>query len=286
MKPPGIRRVAPARPRVRGAAFTLLEVMISASLMAIILTGAYACFRAGIASEKLIDTRAEIFQNARVAMALLSADLRGACPLTKEFAFLGMRRTLGEIDADNLDFATHHYTPRRPRQGDFCEVSYFLEKNPKTGQYALWRRRNPLLALEPLTGGRREEIIPGVVGLRFEYYDGWEWYNQWGDADQDRSAKSPAKTSAKASAKQETSNLEGMPEAVRITLWLDSNPQAKTRGGTATNEPPLMFQTVARLNLATAAQGLSSPGSGSTSAGPSGGGPGGSGPPPGGGGRP
>jgi hypothetical protein len=47
-----------------------------------------------------------------------------------------------------------------------------------------------------------------------------------------------------------------MPEAVRITLWLDANPRAKTaaEARTSTNEPPLVFQTVARLNLAAGLQ--------------------------------
>jgi hypothetical protein len=55
-----------------------------------------------------------------------------------------------------------------------------------------------------------------------------------------------------------------MPEAVRITLWFDPNPKAKPAQAATgvetessvdqTNEPPLVFQTVARLNLVKAAQ--------------------------------
>jgi hypothetical protein len=42
---------------------------------------------------------------------------------------------------------------------------------------------------------------------------------------------------------------------VRITLWLDANPRARTaQARTSTNEPPLVFQTVARLNLAAGLQ--------------------------------
>jgi hypothetical protein len=46
-------------------------------------------------------------------------------------------------------------------------------------------------------------------------------------------------------------NLAGMPEAVRITLWFDSDPQAKLSA--TSNEhtnAPMVFQTVARLMLA------------------------------------
>ena len=37
----------------------------------------------------MVEPRVEVFQNARVAMALMTADLRDACPLSKDFDFLG-----------------------------------------------------------------------------------------------------------------------------------------------------------------------------------------------------
>ena len=86
--------------------FTLIELIISSVLMTMILVSAYSCLNAAYSSQKLIEPRVEIIQNARVAMAILSADLRGACPLSTNYQFLGMHRMLGEMDADNLDFAT------------------------------------------------------------------------------------------------------------------------------------------------------------------------------------
>ncbi|HXC98948.1 MAG TPA: prepilin-type N-terminal cleavage/methylation domain-containing protein [Verrucomicrobiae bacterium] len=227
--------------------FTLIEVVISAALMALILTSAYLCLRAGIAGQKLVEPRADILQNARVAAALLTADLRSACPLSTNYQFLGTRRKLGEVDADNLDFATHNYTPRHAREGDFCEVSYFMDKDEETGQFGLWRRRNPTMALDPLSGGSREEIARGLLGVRFEYYDGTDWYDDWGDEKGGEKA---------ATSNQDHPNLEGMPQAVRITLLFDSNPKSKPVPDAAshTPEPPLVFQTVACLNLANTAQ--------------------------------
>ena len=238
---------------IRCGAFTLIEVVISAGLMSLILVSAYLCLNAGLSSKKMIEPRAEIIQNARVAMNLLAADLRGACPLAKEYQFLGVHRLLGEMDADNLDFATHNYTPRHPHEGDFCEESFYLDQDPETGKFSLWRRRNPTIAPDPLSGGSKEEIAKGVVGVRFEYFDGLDWYDTWGELP---------------SGKRQTSekvqpNLSGMPEAVRITLRLDSNPKSKKNPDDETQpvEPPFVFQTVARLNLAIgAAQGSSSSG--------------------------
>ena len=240
--------------RERG--FTLIEVMISGALMALILTAAYLCLDAATSTQKAVEPRVEALQTARVALGLMAADLRNACPLDKELDFLGMHRMLGEIQADNVDFATHNYTPRRAREGDFCQESFYLDRDAESGQVCLYRRRNPRLALEPFQGGSREELARGVQGLRFEYFDGMDWLDSWGDAE----GKGKPQSS-----QRERTNLEGLPEAVRITLWLQdearprkaqpepaagSGQMADGKGAGARAEPPLMFQTVARLNLA------------------------------------
>ena len=222
--------------------FTLIEMVISAALMSLILVSAYLCLNAGLASRRLVEPRIEVFQNARVAMAIVMADLRSACPLSKEIEFLGMSRMVGEMEADNLDFATHNYTPRRPREGDYCQESLYLDADPETGQFSLWRRRNPTIALDPLSGGSKEEIAKGLVGLRFEYYDGFQWYDSWGEI----------KGGKRETSEKLQPNLYGLPEAVRVTMAFDSNPKSKAvpeKSGRAL-EPPLVFQSVARLNLA------------------------------------
>ena len=236
-------------PRIskRNGAFTLIELVISAALMALILVSAYLCLGAGFSAQKLIEPRVEIFQNARVAMAIMTADLRAACPLSRDDDFLGMTRMVGEVEADNLDFATHNYTPRHLHEGDFCQESFYLDKDPETGQLSLYRRRNPTIALDALVGGSKEEIAKGVVGLKFEYFDGLDWYDTWGEV------KEPGKQE---SSNREQKNLSGLPNAVRITLLMDSNPGRKTAdtAEAAKPEPPLVFQTVACLNLAGASQ--------------------------------
>ena len=223
----------------KASAFTLIEMVISSALAAMILVSAYMCLNACLASQKMIEPRAEITQNARTALAIMAADLRSACPLSKDFDFLGMDRMSEDVEADNLDFATHNYFPQRPGEGDFCEVSYFLEKDEQ-GKFNLWRRRNPAISIDPLSGGKREEIARDLLGVRFEYFDGFDWYDDWGQLE----------TSRKETDLLEP-NLSGMPEAVRITLFFDSNSGKHTESGeTAASEAALVFQTVVRLENA------------------------------------
>ena len=228
------------------SAFTLLELVISSAIMVLILTASYLCLHAALAGQRAIEPRAEVLQNARVAMAMITADLRAACPLSKDFEFLGMQRMVGDVQADNLDFATHNYTPRRQREADFCEISYFADAEGTSGNVSLYRRRNPTIAPDPLSGGKTELIAHGLRGVAFEYYDGWDWYDSWGEAD-------PRKKDRKASLL--APNLTGMPEAVRITLWFDPNPKAGRNGETErSSEPAMMFETTVRLNLTAASQ--------------------------------
>lgn len=238
------------------AGFTLVEMLISAALMAVVLAAAYACLRAGLSTRRVVEPRADTFQMGRVALSLLAADLRAACPLHKGPEFLGAQRQLGALDADNLDFATHNFTPVRPGEGDYCCVSWFVQLDPKTGLASLWRRRNPGLAFDPLSGGRREEIAANVRGFKVEYYDGYDWYATWGD---------PAGEVKQASSFRERPNLVGMPEAVRITLLLaETAADAKPAGKAPADEvPPLRFETMVRLDLAGASSGNSSTGTSS-----------------------
>jgi len=229
------------------AAFTLVELVVSAALMSIVLGAAYACLHAGLEARRVVEPRADAFQTARVALALVAADLRAACPLHKGPQILGMRRQIGDTEADNLDFATHNHTPSKPGQGDYCSVSWFVEREPSTGETRLWRRRNPTLAFDPLSGGSREEIASGIRGFTVEYYDGFDWFDTWGDKDGE---------AKQANSNRDRPNLVGMPAAVRITLKVDSEPPARRGRGSpdpaVAPAPPLSFQTVVKLELAAA----------------------------------
>lgn len=219
-------------------AFTLIELVISSALMVIILAGAYACFAAGLSSRRVIESRSEAVQSARVALGMIAADLRSAVPLSKEFEFVGMRRDLNGRDADNLDFATRNYTPRRAYEADFCEVSYFVQPDPETKSLTLFRRRDATRDPEPLSGGSNEEIARGVTGLRFEFHDGYDWYDEWGDP----TGKEKTKTLP-------DPNVSGLPEAVKITLTVDPAFERKKTEEADSEEPPLVLQTIARINM-------------------------------------
>lgn len=239
-------------------AFTLIELVLSTALMTLVLGAAYACLQAALATRRTLEPRSDHFQGARVALALLTADLRSAAPLHKGPEFLGAPRQLGALRVGNLDFATHHFTPRRDGEGDYACISWYVENDPATGQAVLWRRRNPGLAPDPLSGGIREEILRPIEGLDLEFYDGFEWFENWGD---------PNGRARQQNSLRDRPNLVGMPKALRITLTLPAEPTSNPQSGAASNSTTVTFQTTVRLAIDTPSD--SSTSGNSTTANPS-----------------
>jgi hypothetical protein len=203
-----------------------------------VLAATYACMSAGLTGQKLVEQRAEGVQSARIALSMMAADFRAAVPLSGKVEFLGLRRSQEGADSDNVDFSTRNYKPARANEPDYCEASYFLARDPESDSYILMRRRDATPDPEPLEGGSREEIARGVRGLRLEYYDGIEWFDEWGDPE----GKAKGMTDPPA-------NSYGLPEAVRITIVFDPE-TGKNAGGETEAKEPMTFQTVARIELA------------------------------------
>lgn len=256
--------------------FTLFELLITVAIASMVLISAYACLRAGLMTRKEIESRAETLQSGRVALNWMVRDLRSASPLSVESEFVGLSRMIESIEADNIDFATRYHKPAAPGETGFRETSYFLGVSETTGTLSLWRRTDSYRDPEPLSGGLNEEIVRNVQGLKLEYYDGIEWFDEWGSAE-------PQPLDA--TSLLLSSNLSGMPEAVRITLKLAVNPKNNSRSssslasstfslnstGESSIDPAdvgdsMTFQTIVRL-IKTSVESEDSSGSGSTGAG-------------------
>ncbi len=162
---------------------TLVELMVGVSIMTGIIASAYFCLHAGFTSQTALDEHMEQVQKARVMLSLMTKDLRHACVWSEDSPFVGMDRTRGTMEADNLDFTTHNWSPRARGEGDTCEISYYVNEDPRTGAIGIWRRRDTSPDPELTGGGEREELVTGVQALRFEYYDGLWWYDSWGRVD-------------------------------------------------------------------------------------------------------
>jgi len=200
--------------------FTLIELLVASSIFVGVVSGAYLCLHAGLESRKEVARRADLAQTARVTLRLIAADLRSACVLDEEFEFVGMQREdlEGFPAAGNVDFATRNWRPQRRGEGNLCEVSWFVDRDPRTGDFALFRRRDPSPDEQPLAGGSREQIAAGLRYFRLEYYDGYSWYDTWGPDIEAGSDRREERIRPGGDSFGFAGNLRGFPEAVRITI--------------------------------------------------------------------
>lgn len=262
----------------RSSGFTLIELMIGVSIMAGIVASAYLSLQAAYRTRATVEVRSDIVQQARVVLDILAQDLRHAAPPTEEFLFVGMVREQGDEAFGNLDFVSHHWKPLLEGEGDRCEISLFVDRDPETEQWLLIRRRDPSPDLEPFEGGTREVIARGLRGFRLEYYDGYEWVESWGEEDDEGNRVGyPTRPDPTTSSSDEENSGDanadgaidpespedefpsgpvygrsGLPEAVRVVIAFD--PPGVDREKLSSEElsetRPLVFEAIVRLELA------------------------------------
>ena len=96
------------------------------------------------------------------------------------------RSPVGEVDRDQLLLFNTRLRPIRridySGEGDEYETQYRIEED-RDGP-ALWRRRDAVPDEFEDAGGIAEPIGDGVIGVRFEAFDGQSWIQEW-DSDVD-----------------------------------------------------------------------------------------------------
>lgn len=93
---------------------------------------------------------------------------------------------IGELDRDQMLLYNERLRTIRPLsysgEGQEYETQYRIEVDADGA--SLWRRRDPVPDRHEDAGGLAEPVGDGVVGLRFEAYDGASWRQDW-DSDVD-----------------------------------------------------------------------------------------------------
>jgi type II secretion system protein J len=172
--------------------FTLIELVV-AIIIAAVIAGAVAGSLSQLgkardvarirmtATRRAVDALEHIRRD--VQSVLRSDDLFDArLRLSPE----SMRSPVGALDRDQMLLFSTRLRPIRPidytGEGEEYETQYRIEDD-RDGS-ALWRRRAPVPDEYEDAGGIAEAIGDGVIGVRFEAYDGSTWTQEW-DSDID-----------------------------------------------------------------------------------------------------
>jgi len=154
--------------RTEARGFTLLELVISLTIVSLVAVLVYATLNIGARAAQSGETRSIENQRVRAALSLISRHLKSAYPLTlqgEEGAFVYF---FGE--PMELSFVSGS---GRPEAGGLEKITYFLREDD--GRRSLWVRTSaptlPADLLHSREGSLRQEseVLPDVEAIAWEY---------------------------------------------------------------------------------------------------------------------
>jgi general secretion pathway protein J len=178
--------------------FTLLEVMIAITITAVIGAMAANVYQQVDHAASAAREQGERFAGANLALTRLSREISMAF-LSEHYdrARYRDRPTLFKGDRDKLLFTTmaHVRLVQDAKKSDQAVVEYLVERDPVSGQDALFRREKARIDDEPDRGGRQDLVATHVKGLSLQYWDlrRKEWVREWSTRTPERLNELPSR---------------------------------------------------------------------------------------------
>jgi len=179
--------------RSRGAlkcygGFTLLEVLVSMSILVIIMAALYSAYTTNVEAIQIARQNGEIHQTARIVLDRMTKDLQSALiqtSVSSEKVNLGLIGEDREIDgrrADRMDFTTVTHLPLTEKgpASDLCEIGYLIDEDSEGQGLVLLRRDDPSVDEDFTQGGSLQEMARNVLEFNLTYQDAQgEDSDQW-----------------------------------------------------------------------------------------------------------
>jgi general secretion pathway protein J len=215
---------------IRG--FTLLELLVAGAILSLVLAALYGVFSRTLASKRLTEERVARSRAARIVLLRLGEELQAAVPpQAGTFRFTGAPRRTGAFPEDSVSFVSLAAVPLTSAspERELCEIAYALAPDPiAPTQRQLVRRVTRDLAADRGPDGEIDPLLAPVRGLRFRFFDGRNWREEWGrDNTEDR-----------------------LPQAVEVVLYLEDTQSDTSRSDRLQPDDVAAFSTVIDLPLA------------------------------------
>ncbi len=222
-----------------GRGFTLLEVMVSIGIIALMTALVYSAMYGMSSSRRNMVEVGDRYHQGRAALGRMSRELGSAFISThqpfsslqppRQTAFIG---TDGSPDRVDFNSFSHRRLERDSHESDQNELSYFVASDPDEDKLDLVRREAVYLDDDPEHGGVVQVLAEDVEQFDLEYLDPLtgEWLTSWDSM-------------------QPAAQLGRLPAQVRISLVLRGGPTGTIRFETKTPiaiQLPLDFATAAR----------------------------------------
>lgn len=210
----------------RARAFSLMEVMVAAALLAIVGGILYTSLSSSLDAKEMVEGTSNRYHLARqamsrmvdqISMAYLSAH-RSSTEVRVKTGFKGAR--------DSLHFTAFGYVRRLAdaKRSDQRELSFFLGLDERTGQQSILRREQPNPDDDFEEGGRIQTLLPYVTELSFEYWDPQteDWKESWDTEEAATQNRLPTRVRITFTMKMD--DEEGLEQTfhTQTRLWLDT----------------------------------------------------------------
>lgn len=166
--------------------FTLLEVLLALTILAVIMTSIYTSFSTSGRNIERAEGVRDGTDRGRTLISRLTNDISNACIVggMSETFFYGKKF---ETEEEKLRFDSIHLTTltnwRKPdsREMELWEVGYFFQERPDGKGRVLMRKekREFLKGVPSKEGGVDYELTDAVQALQFRYYNGAKWTDEW-----------------------------------------------------------------------------------------------------------
>lgn len=172
--------------RARSRGLTLLEVLISIAILALIATLLYGAFDGMTRARNGISQIDERYHQGRTALSRMTRELESAFLSLHQPQVVtqSVRTTVfvghNQGSNDRIDFTSfsHRALGRNAHESDQNELSYFIARDPdRSDKYDLVRREAKDIDLEPTRGGAVNVLAEDVESLDFMFFD--PVLNQW-----------------------------------------------------------------------------------------------------------
>lgn len=178
--------------------FTLIEVMIAMSILAVMAMLIYTSTTQTMSSKDDVEKRDDLGHSANLTLNKMSLDLQMAFLLNGP-EFLGSdgkMKTAFIGKEDRVDFSSlsHVRYFKESKESDYAEVGYFLEDDKEdANNKILMRRESKAIDDKPQEGGVSEGMVEGMKEFHLEYYDPTkkEWLKNWDSTQVDFSNRLP-----------------------------------------------------------------------------------------------
>lgn len=180
---------------MRDKGFTLLEILIAISILAIVLTTVYAAYTGTLRIVKDTEYGDDIYSMARVTLKRMTDDLESICTYKESFKFFSSQNQFDNQRFIDISFlsSAHVSFDDTPSAGN-ARIRYYIREKPDKKEYVLIRE-------DELFRGKEEEftdsegdkgyiICENIQSITYTFYDGngndFETWNSGSDTTKDK----------------------------------------------------------------------------------------------------